>query len=186
MSTQLIMYREYANVVTPIGRARFPHITEKDTEGQYATNKFTTEIVLDEEGTADLKHQYREAAKRMCPELEHPHLPIKTAKDGTVSFIFKSTKKPLIMDAKGKRLPHSTKIVIGGGSTIRVAGVLTTWEKGLTAYLDAVQVIKLAQRDASFEPANVDDGFEYSPDMDGDAPEEGAGGEAPESDPFDL
>lgn len=155
---------KFPPLVLPVGTARYPKLDEPDTRGEYADNKYKTEVVLSAADTAEVKRQLREWATKLVPEAANPGLPIRTdKKDGTVSFIIKSKNKPVLCDSRRQRLPEGT--AIGAGSRIRVSGVLARYPKvgpgkGITYMLDAVQVLDLKERSkgvAAFDI--VDDGY---------------------------
>lgn len=159
--------KKYINFITPIGTARFPHIEEPDTKGvpgKKPDNKYKVNLVLSEADTAAFKKQALAAAKELCPGVTNPKIPLsKGKKDNVVSFIFKSHKKPVVVDGKRVRVPEGVKI--GGGSRIRVSGSFAGYDgafgDGVTAYLDAVQVIELKERfDAAAAFDAVEDGFD--------------------------
>lgn len=136
---------------TPIGVARFPKISKPDTTGDYADNKYKTDLVLTDEELKALKAQIMEFGKKEFGD-EKFDLPIKEYKDkesGQVTkFVrFKSARKPIIIDAK--RNPIPADVEIGGGSRIRIGGTLNCYRKGpnkgVNIYLNAVQVIELQQ-----------------------------------------
>jgi DNA-directed RNA polymerase len=131
--------------MTPIGAARRPKLSKPDTESEFADNKFKTEIVLSATDTVAFKDELMRAATKILSNCKSPNMPIKTAKDGTISFIFKSKVRPEVADAYGN--PIGPEIEIGDWSTLRLAGRLAAYEKGtlkgITGYLDAVQVIEL-------------------------------------------
>lgn len=136
--------KHFQDGVTPVGTARYPKITAPDTKGQYADNKYKTELVLDAAATKAFKAELQAAAKKWLPDFNNPHIPIRTdKKDGTVSFMFKSQHKPLIWDANGTKLPLINSLVIRGGSKIRVAYTLTNYDKGLSLWLKAIQIVEL-------------------------------------------
>jgi DNA-directed RNA polymerase subunit H (RpoH/RPB5) len=139
-------------LTTPIGVARYPKISKPDTTGDYADNKYKTDVVFSDEETKALKAKILEFAKKELPDVKNPDLPIREAKDketGEVTtFIrFKSARKPLIIDAKKNKIPDDVEV--GGGSRIRVGGTLNAYKKGgnkgVNIYLNAVQVIELQQ-----------------------------------------
>ena len=159
----------YINFVTPKGVARFPKLDQPDTKGEYADNKYKTEIVLSEADTKAFKAKALEAAKQLLPGVKNPRIPIKVkeTKDGetVTSFIFKrhaDKGKPALFDAK--RAPVNVKV--GGGSVIKVGGSFAAYEKGankgITAYLDAVQIIELKEGFDARSMFSDEDGFEAS------------------------
>jgi len=167
---------------TPIGVARYPKISEPDTTGDYADNKFKTDVVFSDADLKALKAKVVEFAKKELPNVSNPQMPYHEKKDKetgeVVEFMrFKSKRKPLIIDAKKNKVPDN--VSIGGGSKIRIGATLGTYSKGknvgVTAYLNAVQVIELQQG------FSVDD-FE---DYEGEGYEVEAGGDDAKSE-FDL
>jgi hypothetical protein len=84
----------YINFVSPIGIARFPKIDAPDTTGQYADNKYKTELVLSDADTKAFKATLQAAVKQLLPNEKNVRIPMKTSKkDGVVSFIFKSPQE---------------------------------------------------------------------------------------------
>jgi DNA-directed RNA polymerase len=156
---------KYVNFATPKGVARYPKIIEPDTKGEYADNKHKTELVLSAEDTKSFRQQALAAAKQLLPGVKNPKIPFKSSPDkktGEVveSFIFKSTKKPLILDAKKNRINPKN---IGAGSVLKIGGSFAAYEKGpnkgITAYLDAVQVIELKEGFDASALFNEEDGY---------------------------
>lgn len=144
----------YQKFVSPAGVARYPKITTPDTKGQYATGRYKTDVVFDEVGLASMKKALTEFAAKNLPGVSNPHLPIKVSKDGVTFIVFKGgmtkdgeARKPALTDAKKNAIPKGVEI--GAGSKIKVAGTMATYEKGpnkgVTIYLDAVQVIDLVE-----------------------------------------
>ena len=165
-------------MTTPIGVARYPKITSPDTTGDYADNKYKTDVVFSEADLKDIKAKIVEFAKgEFKPdELKKLQLPIKEHTDkesGEVTtFVrFKSKRKPIVLDAKKNKLPPSVEI--GGGSKIRVGATLNAYSKGpnkgVNLYLNAVQVIELQQ---GFNINDFDEEDGYVADGDDDAASE--------------
>lgn len=170
-------------LTTPIGVARFPKISSPDTTGDYADNKYKTDVVFPAEYVKELRAKCLEVAKAELPDVKNPDLPIHTKKDKEtgeeVTFVrFKSKRKPIIIDAKKNKVPDNVEI--GGGSKIRIGGTLNAYRKGankgINIYLNAVQVIELQQG------FSVDD-FE---DYEGDGYEAESNGDASGASEFDL
>ena len=145
--------------------ARFPKLSEPDTKGEYADNKYKTEGVAVEEDYAErFQAEIQKVADANFPGKKNVHLPWKETKEGDIAFIFKSPKKkPMLTDSKGKALKEGT--TIRGGSIIRIAGVIAAWEKGskrgVSLWPDAVRVIKLSEGfDASRAFGAAEDGFD--------------------------
>lgn len=167
--------------VTPAGRAVYPHISQADTHGEFADNKFKTGLRLESELNAkELVKTIKAFAAENFPGAKNVGLPFKEQDDGTIIFRFKSKRKPMVYDAKRNLMDPEPNV--GGGSLIKVAYKLSPYNskgnKGVTAYLDLVQVLELHQgADASvFE---IEDGFE-APANEGEEAfgDEGGGEEA--------
>lgn len=139
--------------ITPTGTAKYPHITEKDTGHKYSSNKYDSRLVVDAgEAKAFIKLVNDAAADA---GIDSPKLPYKLMEDGTVEIKAKSTYKPAIFDAHNKKvdkLPEGTRVA--GGSTIRMAGTLNIYDKGVSLWLNQVQVLELVdgQGKSMFEP----------------------------------
>lgn len=172
---------------TPVGIARFPKLTEPDTQGEYADNKYKTDLILTDGELKEVKKTIVAFAKENLPGCEKPDLPIKSHRDketGEVTWFlrFKSKRRPVIIDANRNRVPQGVEI--GGGSKIRVGGTLNAYEKGgnkgVNIYLNAVQVIQL--QEGGF---NRDDFDDYTGDDAYVAEAVGSEGDGDESE-FDL
>jgi hypothetical protein len=107
--------------------------------------------------------------------------------DDTVTFTFKSKKKPKLFDAKGNPIRNTEGLQRIAGSTIKVKGAFSSYEGfggGVTAYLNDVQIIKLVEGGGggfgdesegdddgyvadNSEPANFNDSDESSDDSEG-------------------
>lgn len=140
-------------LTTPIGVARYPKISSPDTTGDYADNKYKTDVVFSDDDLKALKAKIVDFAKKeFGDEAKKVDLPIKEHKDketGEVTtFVrFKSKRKPVIVDAKKQPIPAGVEV--GGGSKVRIGGTLNAYKKGgnkgVNIYLNAVQVIELQQ-----------------------------------------
>lgn len=179
---------------TPWLVARYPKISAPDLKGKFADGKYKTDSVFLVASDKDaVLAVLKDAAKQLLPGVpfENVNLPLKEFFDGKKDeqkksagwgLVFKSKFRPAVFDSKKNKLPESVKI--GGGSVIRVASAIFSWEKpdevvivengvrrkektveyGLSLRLGDVQVRKLvvgsAQGDGSaFD--EVEDGFEY-------------------------
>lgn len=135
---------------TPKGIARYPHITEKDTGHQYSSGKYDTQIILTKENAAALVKQLTEIAKE--ERIKDPKMPWKVDEDGNYVFKAKSEYQPALIDARGKKLEKvPAGLRIRGGSTIRIAGAVNVYDKGLSLWLNQVQIIELVEDDVAFE-----------------------------------
>jgi len=141
------------NFVTPVGTAKYPHITEKDTGHKFSSNKYDSRLVVNaDEAKAFIKLVNDAAADA---KIDDPKLPYKLLEDGTVEIKAKSEYMPAIFDASNKKiekLPEGTRVA--GGSTIRMAGSLNIYDKGVSLWLNQVQILELVdgQGKSMFEP----------------------------------
>jgi DNA-directed RNA polymerase len=138
---------KYVPFVTEVMTARNPHLSEPDTEGDYSDGKYKTEATADDDYTERFQKEIQAVIDQHFARKKPVYLPWKETKEGTIAFYFRSPKKqPELVDAKGNPLKQG--IVIRGGSLIRIAGVIVTWGtggiRGVSLWLDAVRVIKLA------------------------------------------
>lgn len=185
---------KYVPFVTEVMVARYPKLSEPDTKGEYADGKYKTEATADDDYTERLQADIEKVIKdNFGSKAGTAHRPWKDIKDGEgVAFNFKSPKKkPVLTDSKGKPLPKGAKI--GGGSKIRIAGVIAAWEKGskrgVSLWPDAVRVIELNEGyDASAAFGGAEDGFdaEDREPTQFDSNEGDDGGDTPDSDAFNL
>ena len=158
--------------ITPIGIAKYPHIIEKDTVGNYANGKYTTKLVMSPEDAkpliallkaAQAKHDFGKDAK----------LPVtdETIKDGdnkkktgNLQFSFSSKFPPTVVSPDNKPIKVgklNDSFTIGGGSKIRIAGELYAYDKGISLQMHQVQIIDLVAGRASMFDA-VDGSFDQS------------------------
>jgi hypothetical protein len=153
---------------TPIGVARYPKISSPDTTGEFADNKYKTDVVFSDADLKAIKAKCLEFAKAELPGVKDPKLPVgkhtdKETGEVTEFVRFKSARKPVIIDAKRNKLPANVEV--GGGSRIRVGGTLNAYtkggNKGINIYLNAVQVIELQQGFSinDFEEYEGDDAY---------------------------
>ena len=145
------MAKKKITFVTPKGIAKYPHITEKDTGHQFSSGKYDTQIILTKADAQPLIEQLKEIVKAEFPAKFVAKLPFKEDEDGNVVFKAKSEYQPAIIDARGKKvekLPPGLRI--RGGSTIRIAGGINVYDKGLSMWLNQVQIIELSEGDVAF------------------------------------
>lgn len=144
---------------TPKGIARYPHITEKDTGHQYSSGKYDTQIILTAADAKPLVDQLQTLIKEEMPKLKDPKVPYKVDEEGNYVFKAKSEYQPALIDARGKvleKVPSSLRI--RGGSTIRIAGAVNVYDKGVSLWLNQVQIIDLASSETAFG-ADEEGGF---------------------------
>ncbi len=175
--------------VSPIGIAVYPKITKPDTKGEYADNKYKTELELSSADLEKVRAEIKSKMKGMKFKVSQPKLPIKTGKDGIERLVAKSKFLPTIINAHKVKLfdanvaredPDEFKKVealwIGGGSRIKIGCTLYNYEKGVSLQLNIVQIIELAG-------SSLDDFSDESGSEEGETlndlyqPEEGDDGE---------
>lgn len=160
--------------VTPIGVARWPHLSEPDSTGKFADNKYKTKLIVSKKDAKPLIDNLKTTAKALgvskLPFAEDPDNP------DNVVFVAKSKYKPAIFDPKKKEI--SGDITISGGSKVRLAGILFPYDTGISMQLKQVQVIDLvsASEDPMFD--EVEGSFDAS---DYDAPSKPTFGELTEN-----
>lgn len=150
---------------TPFGTLRYPKISAPDTKGEYADNKFKTDIVFDDADFAIVEKAIKEAAATLLPDVKNPKLPLHTwEKDGDVSkgIRLKSQYRPAVFDTKNTKLPETT--LIGGGTVARIASAIFAYKKGgnvgISLRLGKVQVKELVEYQGGDEsPFDETDGF---------------------------
>jgi hypothetical protein len=150
------------NFTTPKGAAGYSNLTKPDTkfdaEGKYKTtltiSKEAAEALIavaHEEAEELLENVLNAPVKGKKPaklkKLDDLTFPFEENDDDTVTFTFKSKKKPKLFDAKGNPI-RDDDLRVGAGSTIRVKGAFSGYEGfggGVTAYLNEVQIVKLVE-----------------------------------------
>lgn len=137
--------------VSAKGIAKYPHLTEKDTGHQFSSGKYDTQIVMSKEAAAPLIEQINSIAKEEFPAKFIAKLPYKDDEDGNVVFKAKSEYQPALIDARGKKIEKvPAGLRIRGGSTIRIAGAYNIYEKGISMWLNQVQIIELVADNLAF------------------------------------
>ncbi|SAK95794.1 hypothetical protein AWB76_07197 [Caballeronia temeraria] len=159
------------NFTTPKGPAGYTNLSKPDTKFD-PEGKYKTSITLPREQAEKLMELAQEEANELAvldkktkkivmPEgIKYPYV---ENDDDTVTFTFKTKKKPKLFDAKGNPIRNADDLRIGGGSTIRVKGAFSSYEGfggGVTAYLNEVQLIKLVEFGGEgFQPEDDEDGY---------------------------
>lgn len=148
--------------VTPLGVARYPHITTPDATGKYADNKFKVQVLIPKKDAEPFVQQLKKVAK----ELDVDKLPFKEDKDDPSMLVFmaKSKFKPLVFDAKRNEV-KKVDLRVGAGSKLRVGGIVFPYDKGLSLQMKQVQIIDLVdganamfdEMEGSFDAAEFDD-----------------------------
>ena len=135
--------------ISPVGTARYPHISEADTTGKYADGKFKTQVLVDKVAAAPLIETLKAAAKEEGLSKD-AHMPFKADKedDSVVVFVFKSKFQPAIFDGRNQKI-EKLPGRLSGGSKIRVSGIIFPYDKGLSLQMKQVQVLDFVDGAAS-------------------------------------
>lgn len=153
-----------AYITTPIGIARFPHITKPDTEGKYADNKYKVNLVLTKNEIAEFKKKLSSLF-----EITDKHkLPFGTDKkdESIVYLVTKNDKKPALFDKDKIDLPVDTNVKIRSGAKLRLIVEAYPWKAagnvGISLKLMSVQIISLTEPVPEFDV--IEDGYSYVPE----------------------
>ena len=161
-------------LVTDKALAHFAYVNEPDTKGDYADGKY--KITLSFPKDDPFVTRLDAAVEKLCAEHfgdkrpRNLHTPVKDGDDsnldamaGRVFIRAKSNKQPLVVDSKRNKLPEG--LTIFGGDVVKAAITLAVYEagasKGVTAYLDALQLIE--KRSSGSNTASMfgdEDGYE--------------------------
>lgn len=125
--------------ITPVGIAKYPHLTKPDSTGKFADNKFKTKLIVSKKDAKPLIDNLKATAKALGVS----KLPFADDPDDSDNVVFtaKSKYKPMAFDPKKKEIKGD--LHIGGGSKIRLAGVVFPYDTGLSLQLQQVQVVDL-------------------------------------------
>lgn len=156
------------NLILPAGEASYPHLSNADTQGKYATGKYDCTVRYTGETAEQVKKMLDEAVAELLPDAEDVKSLYRDDKDteGAILVKAKSAKQPPVFDTKNTKVP-ATPLRIGGGSIVKMAVTVNVYdeeEEKVNLWLNAVQVIKLEQYGggASFDKEEVEDGFDAS------------------------
>lgn len=158
--------KEYVGFVTPIGTAIYPNIVEPDLGREFSDGKHKVNLRFSDEDHKAFKAKAEAAFKKLVPGVKTIKIPEKDVtlnkgkddEETIQTFIFKSHKRPKIVDSR-KQLVRVKDI--GPGSRLIAVGSFAEYKgKGITAYLDCVQIIELKERfDVTSALGVVDGGF---------------------------
>tara|TARA_R100000951_G_scaffold116800_1_gene131180 strand:- start:9699 stop:10214 length:516 start_codon:yes stop_codon:yes gene_type:complete len=131
------------------GTAMWPWLAKPDTRFD-AEGKYKTDLLVKKEDAqefVDMAKQIfiEEFGEKSLAKAKWPFMNDDEA--GGIKIRAKSSKKPTLFDAKGNVI--KTDLPVGNGSTIKLSGVMGTYSAGgnigVTAYLNAVQIIDLVE-----------------------------------------
>ena len=137
------------NYTTPQGIAIYPWLNKADTKF-HDEGVFKTNLLVDSDKAQDLIDKINEfAQEHLGKKMSKARLPYETDEDtGQIIFKTKSQYAPKFKDSSAQMMVGEIPRV-WGGSTLRVAGTMTVYEKGancgVSLNLGAVQIIKLSE-----------------------------------------
>lgn len=148
--------------ISPLGVARYPHITTPDSTGRFADNKYKVQVLISKKEAEPFVQQLKAIAK----ELKVNKLPFKEDKEdpSMLVFVAKSKFKPLIFDAKRNEV-KKVDLRVGAGSKLRMGGIVYPYDTGLSLQLKQVQILDLVdgsnamfdEVEGSFDASEFDD-----------------------------
>jgi len=144
-----------------------------DTKGEYPTNKFNGNIVLEGEAAVKFKSEIDAIIASERFKNKNPRLPYKTNKDGQFEVVARTSKRPAMFDSKNRPVPADTEV--GGGTVMRIHVGPYNYGDGLSLTLYSVQIkdLKLRGDRVPFEPE--DDGYTVDDIQDTSGPFETSG-----------
>jgi hypothetical protein len=152
------------NYTTPIGTAQYPWLNKADFKFD-DDGVFKTDVLVEADAAKDLVDKINQFAKdTLGDKISKGIMPYKTDPDtGQIIFKTKSKYQPKFKDSAAQMMVKDIPQV-WGGSVIRVAGTLTSYDKGVNCgvklNLNAVQIIKLSEGGGDgADFGAVDDGF---------------------------
>lgn len=137
------------NFTTPVGTAQYPWLNKADFKFD-EDGVYKTDVLVDADSAQELVDKINEFAKEtLGTKLSKARLPYATDKEtGQIIFKTKSKYQPKFKDSAAQMMVTDVPQV-WGGSTIRVAGTLSSYDKGVNCgvklNLNAVQIIKLSE-----------------------------------------
>ena len=138
-----------AKFTSPKGAAMWPWLSKPDTRYD-AEGKYKSDLIVKKEDAKEFVELAKqvfieEFGEKSLSKAKWPYMNDDEA--GGLKIRAKSSKKPMLVDAKGNVIKGD--LAVGNGSTIKLAGVLTSYSAGgnigVTAYLNAVQIIDLVE-----------------------------------------
>lgn len=164
-----------ARIVTAKGLAHFSYVNKPDTEGPYSDGKYKITVsfpadsefvsTLEEKVDALLKEHYGDSVpiNAYSPIKygdDQNNAKMREAMQGRVFIRAKSAKQPVVVDAQKQELPED--MTVFGGDTVKVAMTLAVYDgaqKGVTAYLDAIQLIEKRSDGSGANRFGIEDGY---------------------------
>lgn len=133
--------------ISPVGRAKYPHLNKPDTAFDTNNPKYKTELVMSQEDAKPLVQLIKQAA---ADEFGNKKVRMPYSVDeetGDVSFKVQSKYQPKFYDTQGQVIAPSALPNIGGGSQLRGGGILNLYtvsgSSGVGLMLDKIQVVEV-------------------------------------------
>ena len=153
---------------TPLGRAKFPHLSSPDTAFDTVSPKFKVEILMSAEDAAPLVKKIKEECALVHGKANY-RTPINVDDEtGEVSFKVQSKYMPIFIDSTGAVIDCEDPANIpniGGGSEIRAGGTLNIYEvsgtKGVALMLNTIQISSLVGAKVDTSDFGAIDGGNY-------------------------
>jgi hypothetical protein len=130
---------------TAKGRAQYPHLDKIDTG---MGNNYKTNLILAPADAEKIMAECLELGKETFGSKAKLRMPWKEdAETGDIILITKTNYQPRFVDGDAKPVAPEKCPPLWGGSILKLAGTIATYEmtpanKGVTLYLEAVQIIE--------------------------------------------
>ncbi len=164
----------YVNFATSTGLANYAWLNKPDTGSEYSDGKYKVTVAWnkDDAFVAQLKGIVKDAAQREFGDkipngfnnpLKDGDAGNKEQFAGKVYATFKSTRKPVAVDAKNLELPEN--VIIMSGDEVRIAAAAKAYngaQQGVSFYLDMVKLISKNNAGGGSSAASLfgeDEGF---------------------------
>lgn len=160
---------KYLKITTPQGIAKYPWLIKADTKFD-ADGIFKTDLVLTADEAKSIATSIKKHFEKHFPNTKgkmpySKELDDQNKETGNYVFKFKTKNKPALFDATGKPMQD---VNVFGGSQIKVSATAAAYSaggnKGITLYLNAVQVIELVTGDSGSSESfgfTAEEGYEH-------------------------
>jgi hypothetical protein len=167
---------ESKSLTSPRGELRWVTISGKGKTDLNGRDIYTADLIVSAEEAKPLVDAIAELWESGKPKgaKDPKSTSYKVLDDGTYKFVFKTStkypsgddKKISVFDAKARPTDLGDKR-IGNGSIGRLAGAIAIYDagvaaRGVTAYLDSVQLLKLVEYSGGSNSFSADDDYEFS------------------------
>ena len=155
--------------ISPVGRAKYPHLNKPDTAFDTANPKYKTEIVMSKDDATPLVKMIKDAAAEEFGNKKNIRMPYTVDEEtGEVSFKMQSKYEPKFYDTQGQVITPSALPNIGGGSQLRGGGILNLYtvsgSSGVGLMLDKIQVVEVSTYGGDDEGFDAIEGGGYTVD----------------------